>query len=223
MKVSMTQAEFDQFKAVSKANKLDYEVVQTSVNSVLTWRDGPVLTAMKRGCVLLLDEIDQARTSAIMGLNTIAQGQPYYNKKTNDIIVPAEGFQLIGTANTKGDGEGSDVFAGSQIMNEAFLERFSIIVEQPYPTKTIERKILQHWSDDEAFINTLLDIAHANRKQFDEGEGSIVLTTRRLVHIVKNASIFGNNEEGLKYAIARFNKLDQAVIMELYKALSDGA
>lgn len=185
----------------------------------LIWKDGPVLVAMRRGAVLCLDEIDQARNS-IMCLNTIAQGRPYYNKKTNEVITPVKGFQLIGTANTKGNGDGADMFAGAQIMNEAFLERFSIIIEQDYPTKPAERKMLAHHSDNMNFINTILDIAHSTRRSYEAGDLDALLTTRRLVHIVKNYEIFKDEELAIKMAIARFDSETQAIILKLYESLT---
>lgn len=185
----------------------------------MIWSDGPVLTAMRKGAVLCLDEIDQARTS-IMALNTIAQGKGYYIKKTNEYVIPKEGFTLIGTANTKGDGNGMDKFAGAQIMNEAFLERFSIFIEQEYPSKETETLILKMHTKDTKFIKDLVDIAGELRKSFENGTTDFMLTTRRLVHIAKNSTIFDDNTQAIKMACARFNKEDQGVIIELYSAMN---
>lgn len=187
-------------------------------NGDMIWQDGPVVLAMRRGAVLCLDEIDQARSS-IMALNTIAQGKPYYIKKTNELVIPKKGFTLIGTANTKGDGSGMDKFTGAQIMNEAFLERFAIIVEQDYPDKKTETKILQKHSNNKNFISTLIDIAYAVRQSYANGDLDIVLTTRRLVQIAKNFEIFKNETQAINLAIARFSTEDQDVIKELYNAL----
>ena len=184
----------------------------------MCWNDGPVIVAMRRGAVLCLDEIDQAR-SAIMCLNTIAQGKPYYIKKTNELVIPQKGFTLIGTANTKGDGEGMDKFSGAQIMNEAFLERFAIIVEQEYPDKETETKILQKHTNNKGFIKNLIDIAHQVRVGYTNGDLDILLTTRRLVQIAKNFEIFEDKEQALNFAIARFSNENQEVIKELYLAL----
>lgn len=219
MKVTMNANEYARFKNFAAQKGVKHEIIKTSTNSVLKWKDGPVLVAMRRGAVLCLDEIDQARNS-IMCLNTIAQGRPYYNKKTNEVITPAKGFQLIGTANTKGNGDGADMFAGAQIMNEAFLERFSIIIEQDYPTKPAERKMLAHHSDNMNFINTILDIAHSTRRSYEAGDLDALLTTRRLVHIVKNYEIFKDEELAIKMAIARFDSETQAIILKLYESLT---
>lgn len=190
----------------------------TLTDGNLEWKDGPVIVAMRRGAVLALDEIDQARSS-IMCLNTIAQGNAYYIKKTNELVYPKAGFTLIGTANTKGDGAGMDKFTGAQIMNEAFLERFSIIIEQQYPTRDVEAKILSKETDDLYLIKNLLDISVQIRKSYIDGDLDFTLTTRRLVHIAKNHSIFKDAMLSINLAIARFPQDDQEVIRELYLAL----
>lgn len=190
----------------------------TLTDGNLEWKDGPVIVAMRRGAVLALDEIDQARAS-IMCLNTIAQGNAYYIKKTNELVYPEPGFTLIGTANTKGDGAGMDKFTGAQIMNEAFLERFSIIFEQQYPTREVEAKILSKETDDLYLIKNLLDISSQIRKSYIDGDLDFNLTTRRLVHIAKNYSIFGDALLSINLAIARFSQDDQEIIRELYLAL----
>lgn len=219
MKVTMNATEFAKFQQYAAANNVSHKVTNTSTSTAMVWQDGPVLTALRRGAVLLLDEIDQARAS-IMCLNTIAQGKPYYVKKTNELVTPKEGFTIIGTANTKGDGSGMDKFTGAQIMNEAFLERFAIIVEQEYPTKAVEKRILMKHTASEKFVETLIDIAQAIRSSFDSGDIDIMLTTRRLVQIVKNYEIFEDEVEAIKYAIARFSSTDQQIIMEVYNALT---
>lgn len=190
----------------------------TLINGDLVWRDGPIIAAMRLGAVLCLDEIDQARSS-IMCLNTIAQGSAYYIKKTNELVKPAPGFTLIGTANTKGDGEGMDKFSGAQIMNEAFLERFSIIFEQDYPTRNIEEQILLKHVDDKNLIKHLLDITSQIRRSYKDGDLDFNLTTRRLVHITKNYAIFGDIILSIDLAIARFSTDNQQIIRELYNAL----
>ena len=190
----------------------------TLLDGNLIWRDGPIITAMRLGAVLCLDEIDQARSS-IMCLNTIAQGSAYYIKKTNELVKPSPGFTLIGTANTKGDGEGMDKFSGAQIMNEAFLERFSIIFEQDYPTRNIEEQILLKHIGDKNLIRHLLDITAQIRRSYRDGDLDFNLTTRRLVHITKNYAIFDDIVLSIDLAIARFSTDNQQIIRELYSAL----
>ena len=218
MKTLISEKEFNEFKKFTEAKKVNFEVTKTDVQSTMVWNDGPVLKAMRLGCVICLDEIDQAKTG-IMSLQTIAQGKPYYNKKTNEIIEPAPGFCLIATANTKGDGDGMDKFAGAQIMNQAFLERFSIIVEQDYPTVTVEKKILSKHTSDKNFIKLLTAIAKQTRKALADGLFEQCLTTRRLVQIAKNYEIFKDAELAFNLAIARFDAEMQEQMKEMFRSL----
>lgn len=215
MKVVLNET---QYKKLREAG-IDHHVVKTDVQSQLVWRDGPVLEAMRRGAVLLLDEVDQARTG-IMALQHIAQGKAYYNKKTNEVIKPAPGFAIIATANTKGDGENSDMFTGAQIMNQAFLERFSVIIEQEYPTPKIEFEILKKYSANKKFLTKLVKIANKTRQGLNDGTLNQCLTTRRLVQIVKNYEIFGDEESAFMLAINRFNAETRSVFIEIYNSFA---
>lgn len=219
MKIVLTEAELKKLQELKRKGEVNYTVTSTSTDSVLTWQDGPVITAMRLGAVLLLDEIDQARTS-IMCLNTIAQGKPYYIKKTNELVVPKKGFNLIGTANSKGDGSAMDRFAGTQNMNEAFLDRFYFNVEQEYPSKEVEVSILKTHSSDYEFIDILVKIAGQLREGYKKGDVDFRLTTRRLVHIITNYNILGNKMQAIRYAIARFEPDEQDIILELYSSLT---
>ena len=187
-------------------------------NGNMIWKDGGVIAAMRRGAVLCLDEIDQARP-AIMALQTVAQGKPYFIKKTNELVTPSKGFALIATANTKGDGASMDKFAGAQVLNEAFLERFPIVVEQDYPTEAIERKILKRHTSDDALCKRLASFAKITRTAYNDGAVSHCLTTRRLVQIVRNIKIFGDELVGVQYAMARFNDENKQMFTELYMKL----
>lgn len=219
MKIVLNETELKKLQELKLKGEIDYTVTSTSTDSVLTWQDGPVITAFRLGAVLLLDEIDQARTS-IMCLNTIAQGKPYYIKKTNELVVPKKGFNLIGTANSKGDGSAMDRFAGTQNMNEAFLDRFYFNVEQQYPSKDVEVSILKTHSSDYEFVNTLVKIAGQLREGYKKGDVDFRLTTRRLVHIITNYNILGNKMQAIRYAIARFEPDEQDIILELYSSLT---
>lgn len=219
MKIVLTDVELQKLQELKLKGEINYTVTSTSTDSVLTWQDGPVITAMRLGAVLLLDEIDQARTS-IMCLNTIAQGKPYYIKKTNELVVPKKGFNLIGTANSKGDGSAMDKFAGTQNMNEAFLDRFYFNVEQEYPSKHVEVTILKSHSSDYEFVDTLVKIAGQLREGYKKGDVDFRLTTRRLVHIITNYNILGDKMEAIRYAIARFEPDEQDIILELYSSLT---
>lgn len=207
-------------------------IVKTSTDSQLVWKDGPVIQAMKHGAVLVLDEIDQARTS-IMALQTIAQGKSYYIKKTNEIVEPQPGFTIVATSNTKGNGDNADMFAGAQIMNQAFIERFAIFLNQQYPDAKTETRILSKLFDDvddeanKPFIQKLIKVAKATREVMAEGQVEHCLTTRRLAQIVENYNIFrkGYNiaqDERLAFemAVNRFDKITADAFIQMYNSLT---
>lgn len=214
-------AKFQEFMA-QKGQKVN--IVKTSTDSQLVWNDGPVLQAMKRGAVLLLDEIDQARTS-IMALQTIAQGKPYYVKKTNQVVEPQPGFNIVATSNTKGDGDGADMFAGAQIMNNAFIERFAVFLAQDYPDSKTETEILLRLFDtrsaeNKAYVKRLIKVAQSTRNALKSGDLEHCLTTRRLAQIVNNYKIFGNERLAFVTAVQRFDKVTADSIIETFDALN---
>jgi len=156
-------------------------------------REGPVLTAMRRGAVLLLDECDLG-TEDILCLQPILEGKPYFDKKTGEVVHPAAGFTVLATANTKGKGSDDGRFIGTNILNEAFLERFAVTVEQDYPPAATERKILEkNFAElninDSVFIERLITWAEVIRKSYADGAVDEIISTRRLVHISKAFSI----------------------------------
>jgi hypothetical protein len=191
------------------------------VNGETVWQDGPVILAMKRGAVLLLDEVDLG-TDKMMCLQPVLEGKGVYLKKINDKVVPAAGFTVVATANTKGQGgENSERFAGTRIQNEAFLERFKITLEQEYPSKAQERKILLNLMDnygcrDEAFADNLTKWSDTIRTSFANGAISDMVTTRRLCAIVDNYSIFSDKMKAIKQTIARFSTETQEAFLNLY-------
>lgn len=185
------------------------------IDGDMKWQDGPAITAMKQGAVLLLDEIDQA-TSKILCLQTILQSYNYFIKKTQEFVQAKPGFMIVATANTKGDGENSDRFIGANLLHEAFLDRFPIIIEQDYPTPEIEQKILMEHTKDQRFAKRLIKWAGAQRLTVKEGMTSTPITTRRLVQICNNHNIFGNEKDSIRYAINRFPAVDRDNLLELY-------
>ena len=148
------------------------------------WHNGPVIEALQRGAVLLLDEIDLA-SNKILCLQSILEGKGVFLKKIGQWIAPASGFNVIATANTKGKGSDDGRFIGTNVLNEAFLERFPVTFEQSYPTAATEGKILSKLCDDDQFTTKLVDWADIIRKTFYDGGVEEVISTRRLVHIVK--------------------------------------
>lgn len=186
----------------------------------IIYREGPVLTAMRRGAILLIDEIDRG-SNKLMCLQSVLEGKAYFNKKTGEVIRPAEGFTVVATANTKGRGTEDGRFIAAQILDEAFLERFPITVEQEYPSTTIEKKIvinkMKHYNKlDEAFADKLVGWADIIRKTFQEGGVDEIISTRRLVNIVQAYSIFNDQVESIQYCINRFDDDTKLAFMDLY-------
>ena len=160
-------------------------------NGSTVWHNGPIIEALERGCVLLLDEVDLA-SNKILCLQSILEGKGVFLKKIGRYVKPANGFNVIATANTKGKGSDDGRFMGTNVLNEAFLERFAITLEQDYPSPVTETKILKAICSDDSFCARLADWAQIIRKTFADGGVDVVISTRRLVHIVKAFAIFGS-------------------------------
>ena len=194
------------------------------INGETVWHNGPVVEAMQTGSILLLDEIDLA-TRKIMCLQPILEGNGVYLKKINTFINPAAGFNIIATANTKGKGSDDGTFVGTNVLNEAFLDRFPITIEQDYPDEKTEKKILliniKNGADEtlKEFINMLTKWAWTIRKTYDQSAINDVITTRRLVMILRNFAIFGDRVQAIKLCINRFDEDSQKSFMELYEKL----
>lgn len=192
----------------------------TLVNGNVVNRDGPVLIAMKRGAVLLIDEVDRG-SSKLMCLQGILEGKPYYNKKSGEVVYPKEGFNIVATANTKGRGSDEGKYL-SQILDDAFLERFPITVEQEYPAVAIEKKILAPLIDDQVFIDNLIKWADVIRQTYEEGGVSEIISTRRLVHIAKAYKIFGEKMKAIELCVARFDEDTKMSFLDLYTKIDAG-
>ena len=193
------------------------------------WQNGPVVEAMERGALLLLDEIDLA-SNKIMCLQPILEGNGVFLKKINKFIKPAPGFNVIATANTKGQGSNDGKFIGTNILNEAFLERFPITVEQSYPTNKIENKILDNVfankkltrKSDEKFATDLVTWADIIRKTYYEGGVDEIISTRRLVHIVEAFAIFKNKMKAIEMCTNRFDLDTKTSFLDLYTKVDGG-
>jgi len=186
----------------------------TLVDGNVVTRDGPVITAMKRGAVLLIDEVDRG-SNKLMCLQGILEGKPYYNKKSGELVHPASGFNVIATANTKGRGSEEGRYL-SQILDDAFLERFPITVEQEYPDTKTERKILTPLIEDKDFVENLVKWADVVRQSFDQGATDEIISTRRLVHIAKAYSIFGDRMKAIELCVNRFDTETKEAFLDLY-------
>ena len=196
------------------------------IDGKTVWQDGPVPTAMKRGAVLLLDEYDLA-SSKIMSLQSVLEGKPLFIKKINTYVYPKNGFNIVATANTKGKGSEDGRYIGTNIHNEAFLDRFPITFEQPYPTKSMEIKmVINHMNSlgkvDEEFATNLVEWANITRVTFNEGAIDELIATRRLVHIVRAWSIFGDKLKAINLCINRFDDITRQSFADLYEKVDAG-
>ena len=192
----------------------------TLVDGNIVYREGPVLLAMKRGALLLIDECDRG-SNKLMCLQAIMEGKPYLNKKTGEVVHPAAGFNIIATANTKGRGTEDGRFTGAQMIDEAFLERFAITVEQEFPDSKIEKKIIigkmkELGCLDEEFGDKLVTWAEIIRKTFQEGGIDELISTRRLLHIVKAFHMFRDRVKAIELCTNRFDAETKSAFKDLY-------
>ena len=198
----------------------------TLQNGNIIFREGPVIKAMRKGAVLLLDEVDLG-SNKLMCLQSVLEGKGYLIKKTGEWVKPADGFTVLATANTKGQGSEDGKFIGTQIMNEAMLERFAITMQQEYPPVTTERSILKKEMAltgpvDEEFCTKLVDWADIIRKTYYEGAIDDVITTRRLVHIVNAFRMFGDKLKSITMCISRFDEETRNAVLDLYTKVDEG-
>ena len=190
------------------------------IDGSTAWHDGPVIEAMRRGAILLLDEIDLA-SNKILCLQSILEGKGLFIKKTGQFIEPAPGFNVVATANTKGKGSDDGRFIGTNVLNEAFLERFPITFEQEYPTASVETKMLKGYAkslgiSDDTFCKKLSDWGDIIRKTFYDGGVDEVISTRRLVHIIRAYSIFADKGKAINICLNRFDDETKQAFMDLY-------
>ena len=190
------------------------------VNGETVWHNGPVIEALQRGAILLLDEVDLA-SNKILCLQSILEGKGVFLKKIGKWVEPAAGFNVIATANTKGKGSDDGRFIGTNVLNEAFLERFPVTFEQEYPTPATEIKILLRVAaslgkHDENFCKRLVDWADIIRKTFFDGGVDELVSTRRLVHILRAYSIFDDKAKAIQVCLNRFDDETKQAFMDLY-------
>ena len=188
--------------------------------------EGPVLIAMRNGTALLLDEIDAGSANTLLCLQPILEGKPYYFKLKNEMIVPAPGFNVFATANTKGKGSDDGRYIGTNVLNEAFLERFAVTFEQEYPSAKVEVKIVKNIMEsfgclDEEFAETLVKWAEAIRRTFDDGGVDETITTRRMIHIVRAFAIFKKREKAVELCCNRFDTATKTAFIDLYEKVAN--
>lgn len=187
--------------------------------------DGPIIIAMKMGIPILLDEVDAGAANTLLCLQPILEGKPYYYKLRNEVVYPAPGFNIFATANTKGKGSEDGRYIGTNILNEAFLERFAVTFNQDYPNAATERKIVLNLMksfncEDKDFADTLVKWADAIRRTFADGGVDETITTRRLVHIVKAFSIFKDKKKAVELCTNRFDEITRSAFLDLFEKVS---
>ena len=190
------------------------------VNGETVWHNGPVIEALERGSILLLDEIDLA-SNKILCLQSVLEGKGVFLKKIGKYVKPTSGFNVFATANTKGKGSDDGRFVGTNVLNEAFLERFPVTFEQSYPAPATEQKILEGIAldlgvEDRKFCKRLVDWADIIRKTFFDGGIDEVISTRRLVHVIRAYSIFNDKAKAIQVCINRFDDETKQSFLELY-------
>ena len=193
------------------------------LNGETVFAKGPVIKAMEAGAILLIDEIDRG-SNKLMALQGVLEGKPVLIKKTGEVVQPAPGFNVIATANTKGQGDENGRFIAATIIDEAFLERFTVTLEQPYPTATVEKKIIvnhmgKFGADDTEFADKLVQWGQAIRKTFEDGGVDDIVSTRRLCHIVQTFSIFNDRKKAIELCVNRFDVDTRAAFVDLYEKI----
>jgi hypothetical protein len=196
------------------------------INGETVWEDGPVVRAAEKGAILLLDEVDYG-SAEITCLQNVLEGKPFLLKKINRMVYPKAGFNIIATANTKGQGDSNGKFVFTNVLNEAFLERFSVTLEQDYPPASVETKILVNnfkslGMEDAVvgdFAEKLVKWANTNRETYKKGAFNEVLSTRRLVHIAKAYSMFKNRLKAVEICLNRFDTESKSALYDLYQKI----
>jgi len=193
------------------------------INGEMVWRDGPVTVAARIGAVLCIDEIDYGGQNLSV-LQRVLEGKSFLLKKKNELITPAPGFTIVATANTKGKGSDDGRYMFTNILNEAFLERFLNTMEQEWPEPKIEKKILKkeiesYGKPDDDFAEKLVNWADVIRKTFDEGGSDEVISTRRLVHIAKTYGVFGDKMKSIQLCLNRFDEDTKSSFLDLYSKI----
>jgi hypothetical protein len=195
------------------------------INGETVFQKGPVIKAMEKGAILLIDEIDRA-TNKIMCLQGVLEGNPVLLKKTGEVITPAAGFNVIATANTKGRGSDDGRYSAASIIDDAFLERFVAAIDQPFPNPQVEEKIVlahmvKYDSVDEDFLKKLVAWSNVIRKTFEADGVDEVVSTRRLCHITKTFKIFGDRMKSIALCISRFDEETKEAFLDLYSKVDE--
>lgn len=230
MSIEQACAKFDRpMIRINCTKKTDEEVLigsKTLIDGSVQVVEGPMLTALRSGAVLLLDELSCSDPGAIMCIQGILEGKPYYFPLSGEYITPAKGFNVFMTDNTKGQGSEDGRYIGTNVLNEAFLERIGVTLEQEYPSLVVEKKIVMARMEtkecvDEKFADDLVKWAGSIRRAFADGGIDSVISTRRLAHIVDNFSIFGDKAKAIRQCTNRFDEMTKNAFVTLWDKISD--
>ena len=196
------------------------------IDGQMVWRDGPVTVAARQGAVLCIDEVDYGAQN-LAALQRVLEGKPFLLKKKNEVVTPAEGFTIVATANTKGKGSEDGRYMFTNVLNEAFLERFPMTMEQDWAPSSVEKKIIRKELEsvnraDDTFADNLVTWAEAIRRTFDDSGCDEVISTRRLVHIAKAYGIFGDRVKAINFCLNRFDTDTKISFVDLYSKIDAG-
>lgn len=203
------------------------ELIEKNGTSVTTFREGPIIRAMREGAVVLLDELDCGIPAKLMCLQSILDGKSYFIKHTQERVFPARGFNVVATANTKGAGDDTGQYVGTNVQNLAFLERFPVNYDQDYPEPEIEKEILTKVGKTlsiepkDVWLNLLVLWANKTRTSYREGHATACIPTRRLVQILKVFNIFKDQNKAVQLCMGRYNESERGSFLDLYNSLYD--
>jgi MoxR-like ATPase len=222
--IVLNETTFTEFKKI--ATDADYTLVNVLADTETVFEKGPVIKAMENGGILLLDELDNANPLLVSCLMSITEGSGYLIKKTGEFITPNPAFQIFATANTKGLGDSTGSFVGTQVLNEAFLERFPVTLECEYPPENIEKKILEKLMDsfdinNDVLVLSLLKFANNVRESYTNGTIEHTISTRRLVHIIRAYNIWQDVITSVKMAMNRFDTHTRNAFMDIFQLAFD--
>ena len=223
---SCEESRFARFVSDEDINASDYEIMSIQANTETVFNKGPVIVAMERGLVLLLDEIDRG-SNKLLCLQSVLEGKPVLIKKTGEIVYPVVGFNVIATANSKGRGSDDGRYSGTTVIDDAFLERFSASIDQPYAPFKVEKEIVTRHLEsfgvnDEEFADKLANWSSVIRTTYDQGATDDLISTRRLCHIAKAYSIFKDRAIAIDMCISRFEVATRTAFLSLYSKIDAG-
>lgn len=186
------------------------------------WVDGILPIAMRHGYWLLLDEIDAADPSVLSLLNPVLEENPVLVLKENDgeVIKPHHNFRVFGTANSIGamqDRSGS--YSGTNQMNEAFLDRWQVVLV-PNMSEKEELKVIKNKVGGlkTRWAKRIVEFAQKVRDKKLEGFefSSDSFSTRRVIAWAKKTALLGSPISGAKLAwLDKMPESEQSIVIKI--------